>query len=139
ALAVAGAYVLLSFAGSQAARRTVAAAEPEAARILAGPAILDPLRRELVVESGGTYRLGRFDLAARTWALDGPAIEKRMGGPGARAAAATPEGSTFLRWARFPYFHAEGDTLRISDARYEGPRGGWASVRIPLPRATSAR
>jgi inner membrane protein len=139
ALAVAGAYVLLNFAGTQVARRTVAAAEPAAGRVLAGPVMLNPLRRELVVESGDTYRLGRFDLPSGEWALDGPMIDRRADGPAARVAAATPEGSAFLRWARFPYFRAEGDSLLISDARYDGPRGGWASVRIPFPGATSAR
>ncbi|HEX8273626.1 MAG TPA: metal-dependent hydrolase [Longimicrobiaceae bacterium] len=130
ALAAAAAYVALNFAGTQAARSTVEAAEPGARRVLAGPTILNPLRRELLVEGGGAYRLGSYALPGGGWALDGPVIPTQADGPAARLARATPEGAAFLRWARFPYFRAEGDTLRILDARYFGPRGSWASVAI---------
>ncbi|HEX2191058.1 MAG TPA: metal-dependent hydrolase [Longimicrobiaceae bacterium] len=136
ALAVAGVYVALNFAGTRAALRTVEAAVPGAGRVLAGPVMLDPTRRELLVERGGVYRLGSFGLLPGSgWALDGPEIASGAGGPAARLARATPEGSAFLRWARFPYFRAEGDTLRIADARYFGPRGSWASVAVPFPAA----
>ncbi|MEW5931462.1 MAG: metal-dependent hydrolase [Gemmatimonadota bacterium] len=131
ALGAAAAYVALNFAGTQAARRAVESAEPGARRVLAGPAILNPLRRELVVEGGDAYRLGSYSLLpGRGWALDGPTISTQAAGPAARLARATPEGAAFLRWARFPYFRAEGDTLRILDARYFGPRGSWASVAV---------
>ncbi len=133
ALAAAAAYVVLGFAGTQVARRTVEAAVPGAARVLAGPVMLDPLRRELLVEEGAGYRPGSFGLLpGRGWTLDAAAIATAADGPAARLARATPEGSAFLRWARFPYFRAEGDTLRILDARYFGPRGAWASVAIPF-------
>lgn len=136
ALAVAGAYVALNFLGSQLARRTVEAAVPGAERVLAGPVMLDPTRRELLVEQGGTYRLGSYGLLpGGGWALDGPEIPARADGPAARLARATPEGSMFLRWARFPYFREEGEVLRISDARYHGPRGSWASVEVPFDAA----
>lgn len=136
ALAVAAAYVALSLLGSRVARRTVEAAVPGAERVLAGPAILDPSRRELLVERGGVYRLGSYGLLPGSgWALDGPEIPARADGPTARLARATPEGSAFLGWARFPYFRAEGDTLYVFDARYHGPRGSWASVAVPFDRA----
>jgi len=133
ALAAAAAYVVLGFAGTQVARRTVEAAVPGAARVLAGPVMLDPLRRELLVEQGEGYRPGSFGLLpGRGWTLDPVPIATAADGPAARLARATPEGSAFLRWARFPYFRAGGDTLRVFDARYLGPRGAWASVAIPL-------
>ena len=95
--------------------------------------MLNPLRRELVVDDGDAYRLGSFGLLpGRGWTLDGPVIPTGADGPAARLARATPEGAAFLRWARFPYFRAEGDTLRILDARYFGPRAGWASVAVPF-------
>lgn len=130
ALAAAGAYIVLNFAGTLVARRTVEAAVPGATRVLAGPVMLDPLRRELLVEQGAGYRPGSFGLLpGRGWSLDA-AIATAAEGPAARLARATPQGSAFLRWARFPYFRAEGDTLRVYDARYLGPRGAWASVAI---------
>lgn len=130
ALALAGVYVALSFAGSQVARRTVEAALPEARRVMAGPVIANPLRRELVVDEGEVYRLGTFPLAGGAWSLDGPVLPTRADGPAARIASATPEGSAFLRWARFPYFVPEGEAVWILDARYYGPRGSWASVAV---------
>ncbi|HEU0076970.1 MAG TPA: hypothetical protein VFQ76_04930, partial [Longimicrobiaceae bacterium] len=91
-------------------------------------------------EEGAGYRLGSFGLLpGRGWRLDGAAIATAADGPAARLARATPQGSAFLRWARFPYFRAEGDTLRIFDARYFGPRGGWASVAIPFGERTGNR
>ena len=135
ALAAAAAYVALNFAGTRLAREAAGAAAPDARRLLGGPVVLNPLRRELLVDDGAAYRLGSYGLLPATApALDGPVIATGADGPAARLARATPEGSTFLRWARYPYFRAEGDSLRIYDARYFGPRGGWASVAIPFGR-----
>lgn len=133
AVVLAAAYVGLNVVGSRVAKSTVEAATPGAERVLAGPVMLDPFRRELVVVEGGDYRLGTFGLLpGRGWALDGPAIPSRADGPAARLARETQEGSAFLRWARFPFFVPEGGEVRISDARYYGPRGSWASVSVPL-------
>lgn len=140
ALAAAAAYVVLNFAGTRAAERAVRAANPDARDVLAGPVVLDPLRRELLVEDGAVYRMGSFGLLpGGGWHLDDPAIPTGADGPAARLARATPQGSTFLRWARFPYFSADGDTLRISDARYTSRRAGWASVAIPFGEALTRR
>ncbi len=133
ALAAAAAYVVLNFAGTQVAKRAVEAANPTARRVLAGPAILAPHRRDLLVDEGAVYRTGSFGLVpGGGWALDGPAIPTHADGPAARLARATPQGSAFLRWARYPVFRADGDTLRISDARYTSRRAAWASVAIPF-------
>ncbi len=140
ALAAAAGYVVLNFAGTRAAERAVEAAHPAARRVLAGPVVLDPFRRELLVEEGAVYRLGGFALLpGGGWHLDDPAIPTHADGPAARLARATPQGSTFLRWARFPYFRADGDTLRIADARYTSRRAGWASVAIPFGRTAGNR
>jgi inner membrane protein len=139
ALAAAAAYVVLNFAGTQAAKRAVEAANPTARRVLAGPAILAPHRRDLLVDEGAVYRTGTFGLFPGSgWALDGPVIPTNADGPAARLARATPQGRSFLRWARYPVFRADGDTLRISDARYTSRRAAWASVAIPFGEPASA-
>lgn len=150
ALALVAAYMLLMSASNVVARAIVGrdlrggAAAP-AAHLMVAPAFANPFRRDLVLDAGAAYRLGRIDWLSRrmlTWEPStvptGEALAE------ARAAAATPGGRTFLRWARFPYYGVRGAEgcpsahVCIFDARYYPQT--WAQVAIALHgRLSSSR
>lgn len=140
ALAASAAYVLIMATSSRLGRSAVEAQAdgPAARRTLVSPVFLTPVRRRVVRDLGREYEVGelywgpgpRYEAVAR----DPVGLDE----PGARQAAATPDGAAFLGWARFPYFYIQprGDSLAvlISDMRYgRGPGGSWASVRIEVP------
>ncbi len=145
ALAVAAGYVLASGASTVLARRLVGAAfsldgRPPAL-LLAGPVPADPVARDVVVQlSAHTYALGSLAWTSRP-RLSGLHEIARGDDDLARAAAATPQGRTFLSWSRFPFYRrgpsaeCPAEHLCIFDARYY-PQA-WASVAIPLGGAVS--
>ena len=144
ALAAVTSYVLvMTWLGRVARREVVEVLEPSAipqsVRHMAAPVPANPLRRDVMIEDGAVYRGGSVTFwPSPRFTFDGPVIPRRADEPAARAAAATPLGREFLRWARFPFFVIEpsGDAtvVRIADARYAGPSGAsWAAVEIRLP------
>jgi inner membrane protein len=139
-------YVLLMW-GSQLAARWVAAQELIAAqpqrplvRMMAGPLPANPLRRQVVADTGDGYALGTVDwLAApafrpgsRPWVAKGDTL------PGVAEAAATRDGRIFLDWARFPLFQVEEKpgtrVVQMIDARYTlNPGTGFGRLTVELP------
>ena len=99
-------------------------------RLMATAVPANPLRREVLVESGDNYEFGSFDLAANP-AFRGSArvIPKNDQDPAALAAAATPAAQVFLSWSRFPYYliDEKRGVVRIMDARYNAD---WASLTV---------
>jgi len=110
-------------------------------RIMASPVMLNPLRRDIVIEYDGEYRFGavrfapgpKFEMFARIVAMGDPALLAR--------AREQREGRQFLSWARFPYAVLEqtetGAWLWLADARYvpdlDAPRmRSFGFVRLPL-------
>lgn len=144
ALAVVSIYIAvmasMSSAGRAEVRRALAQSGLDAeSRVLISPVPVDAFRREVLVDLGDRYLLGTL-----VWSpgprvtLDGPSMATNRDLPEARAAAATPTGSTFLRWARFPYYRIDrreaGVAVLIGDARYDRMGGrSWAAVTVELP------
>lgn len=140
ALGASAAYVLMMAASSRLGRAAVEAQAdgPAARRTLVSPVFLTPLHRRVVRDLGRAYEVGELSWGPRpryeAIARDPVGLDE----PGARQAAATPDGAAFLGWARFPYFDIQrrSDSLAvlIGDMRYgRGPGGSWASVRIDVP------
>jgi hypothetical protein len=101
-------------------------------QLMVMPVALNPFERDVLVETDGTYRFGRFSwLGARRLVLPGHVVDRNGNGSLARAAAASPEGRVFLSWSRFPYYLVDESKglVRIMDARYNAD---WASVSIAL-------
>ena len=118
-------------------RVSAMATGPFATRTMVGPVPLNPFRRDVVRDVDGRYEVGSFTFGAGGYAMRA-AIDQGRDLPGVAAASATPDGTKFLSWSRFPYFSTEpvGDSIRVrmSDARYADEMGrGWASLTVTVP------
>jgi inner membrane protein len=127
----------IGFAGRGVVRREARARSLEPARIMVAPVALHPLRREFVVSDGSVHVDGFLELGTGGFTfVSGGQYRLNADAPGAREAAATPQGRRFLDWARFPFFVAgpaddcPGGHVCINDARYYP--GSWARVAIPV-------
>ncbi len=103
------------------------------------PVPVNPIRRDVVVESGDEYLFGRFFWLPRRFELTGHSLPHNAGHPASRAAASTAEGRGFLAWSRFPYFvideGAQETRVHIADLRYAAdPRDSWAARTVVIPR-----
>ncbi|MBI1723200.1 MAG: metal-dependent hydrolase [Gemmatimonadetes bacterium] len=140
------AYILLMATSNILARRLVWReidhAGADARNMMAAPAPASPFYRTVVVELPSEYRIGDFDWRRSPrfrWTVD--YIPKRDREPEAQAAAATPTGRTYLRWARFPFYgaglatHCPDGFICMRDARYF-PQA-WAEVAVPVSRPLS--
>jgi len=145
ALPIAGGYIGL-MAVSNVAGRGILRAEAAAAGVapvrgmMLSPAAVNPFRRSVVLVTRGGYRRGTFRwMAAPHLTLEKALVPRGLGSPPAAAAAASPEGTAFLRWSRFPAAVIRpGDppVVRLYDLRYAGPEGGWASVDVAVGPAS---
>jgi inner membrane protein len=100
-------------------------------RVMVAPVALNMIARDVLVETNHRYRFGKFSWAANPrLEFASREIPENETEPMSLAAAATPEGRTFLSWSRFPYFLVDESrgVVRIMDARYNAD---WASVTIP--------
>lgn len=137
--------------------RTLEAGGTTIFRVMVAPVPLNPFQRQAVVEVRGGYTTAQVDWftgvgadGRRHW---GRGAATRVSGalyrlyvtvPESRAAAATPEGRTFLSWARFPLFERAGiDSadcppahVCLRDMRYYGQ--GWAEVAVPVSATLSS-
>ena len=141
ALAAVCAYIALSWglqlAARQAASQALTTSGRPIQRMMAGPVLANPLRREIVSDAGEGYDLGRVDwLASPKFRVrERPFVPRNDTLPGVAEAAATREGAIFLDWARFPFFEVEGRTVQMIDARYTlEPGEGFARLKVELPR-----
>jgi inner membrane protein len=137
-LLFAGYAVVMAIASRAGVRAVERQAVEPASRVLASPVLANPFRRTVVRELPGRYELGRLS-ASPEWSYQrSEVISDGAGGAFAQAAAATPAGAAFLRWARFPRFEAVPDRggrvrVRISDVRYGGAGGqSWASMSVQV-------
>ena len=123
-LLVFGAYVGLNFAITKTAESVVreALVDSPPQSLMASPVVLNPLRRDIVLEYPDRYRFGAY-VPGRTpsFQLDDRVIEK--GDPrDFERARERVEGRRFLYWARFPYVQSNTvngvTTILLADARY---------------------
>lgn len=135
-------YIALMVAGSQAASRiaieeVVAQGYGPVRRLMAGPVPVNPLRRQLIYDTGNAYGFGTL-----TWSpgpevtLDPMKLPIQADHPAVRAAMRQETFRDFLYWSRFPFFQIEEDPegfrIHVNDARFSRDAGGrWArSVTI---------
>lgn len=136
-------YVALMYASNLWAREVVAQGLARAgrpgARFMVTPVLVNPLRREVLVDLGDRYEKGFVTFApAPSFRPAGFGIETAADDPAARRAATTDRARQYLAWSRFPFFVVEhtpgGDLVRLNDARYSDVTGryGWAGLAIAV-------
>lgn len=144
-LAAVAVYILALAVVQTASRRTATEALTAAGRpperMMAGPLLATPFRRQIVAESGDGYALGTVDWLSSPRFQPGaiPYMPKQESLPGVSEAAATWEAGIFLDWARFPFFLVEeqpgGRVVRMIDARYTlEPGEGFGRLTVVVPR-----
>jgi inner membrane protein len=138
-VAIAAIYVIAMVASNVIARREVAdglarAGRPADTRFMVTPVVVNPFRREVVIDIGDRYEKGNlwFDPLPH-FRPAGFGIEKGLDDPEMQAALATPLARAFLRWSRFPFVDARGidHGIWINDYRYSNlGTYGWSAVRL---------
>jgi inner membrane protein len=138
-VSLAAIYVLAMIGSNLMARREVAAGLERAgqpgARFMVTPVVVNPFRREVVVDVGDRYEKGNlwFDPLPH-FRPAGFGIEKLLDEPDFQPALQTPLARAFLRWSRFPFVDARGidGGIWINDYRYANVGAyGWSAVRLP--------
>jgi inner membrane protein len=135
---LAAAYVAAMWLSNGLARREVAgelarAGRPADTRFMVTPVVINPFRREVVVDIGDRYEKGNlwFDPLPH-FRPAGFGMDKGMTGADVQTLLQLPRARAFLRWSRFPFVQAGPDgAVWINDYRYAnaGPYG-WSAVQL---------
>ncbi len=146
ACALAGGYMLVMLASNIWARAVVhdglaRAGRSLETRFMVTPTLGNPLRREVIIDTGPRYEKGFvwFEPLPH-FRPAGYGVNRNADDPRARAAAETVTGRGYLRWSRFPFFvvqtRAGGTRVQLNDYRYAGPGGRdtWLAATVDLPQ-----
>ena len=141
ALAVAAGYIVVMMGATQAARAVVAdgivrAGRPARTRFMVSPVVVNPFKREVVVDVGDRYEKGVvwFDPLPH-FRPAGFGMGHGLTDPAVQQALDTPLARDFLVWSRFPFATVDTSTsparVWLNDYRYAntGP-GGWSAAEI---------
>jgi inner membrane protein len=138
-VAVAAIYVVAMLASNVMARREVAsglarARRPAETRFMVTPVVVNPFRREVVIELGDGYEKGHLWFEPLPhFRPAGFGIAKGLNLPEAQQALQLPLARAYLRWSRFPFVQVNPSDrgVWINDYRYAnaGPYG-WSSVKL---------
>ncbi len=141
----AGMFTLGRLARSQ-VRFEVTAAGVPAVRVLASPVPISPIVREVVVDEGDGYMVGRIRVGGHFeegahWPKRNPDDEDAD--PALAMAAATPAAVTFLGWARYPTYLVDrrgGNTVvHFIDLRYaRSPDDVFGTLAVPVTQGQLA-
>jgi len=136
---VAAIYVLVMLASTFVARREVAAGlarggRPADTRFMVTPVVVNPFRREVVIDMDDRYEKGNLWFDPRPhFRPAGFGMEKGWNDPSVQPALQLPLARAFLRWSRFPFVQVNPAerSIWINDYRYAnaGPYG-WSAVRL---------
>ena len=136
---IAAIYVAAMLASNVLARRDVAeglarAGRPADTRFMVTPVVVNPFRREVVIDVGDRYEKGNlwFDPLPH-FRPAGFGIAKGFDLPEVQEALQLPLARTYLRWSRFPFVQVNVPErgVWINDYRYAsaGPYG-WSAVKL---------
>jgi inner membrane protein len=137
-LAVAAIYVLAMLGSNILARREVSqglarAGRSAETRFMVTPVIVNPFRREVIIDVGDRYEKGNLWFEPLPhFRPGGYGIPKGLDRAGAQPLLQLPRARAFLRWSRFPFLQADpSGAVWINDYRYAnvGPFG-WSGVKL---------
>ena len=139
-VALAAIYVSAMLGSNIIARREVAsglarAGRPADTRFMVTPVVVNPFRREVVIDVGDRYEKGNlwFDPLPH-FRPAGFGLAKGLDDPAVHPALQLPRAQAFFRWSRFPFVQLDPSqrAVWLNDYRYAnaGPYG-WSAVRLP--------
>jgi len=136
-VALAAIYVSAMLLSNVIARREVAAGlaragQPET-RFMVTPVIVNPFRREVVIDVGDRYEKGNLWFDPRPhFRPAGFGIEKGLEQPGVQQALQSERARAFLRWSRFPFAQVDpAGAAWLNDYRYANAGTyGWSALKL---------
>jgi inner membrane protein len=101
--------------------------------VMAGPLPLTPFHRQVIVDAGTEYAIGRFSWFTRQTTFQAERVPKNEADPAVRVAVSRDRRTqAVLTWVRFPYFRvipvAGGTEVSLRDLRFGDRVGGVTSV-----------
>jgi inner membrane protein len=144
ALVIAATYMLVMLGSNAWARAVVRdgltrAGLPADTRFMVTPVVVNPFRREVLVDTGSRYEKGLLWFEPTPhFRPAGYGVEKALADPDAAAALARPRARDFLRWSRFPFVVIDRTKapprVFLNDYRYSdaGARAGWAGLSMTI-------
>jgi inner membrane protein len=110
----------------------VRAGRPADTRFMVTPVLVNPFKREVVVDMGTRYEKGLVWF--EPWPHFRPSgfgIDTRLGDPAVQEALQTPLARAYLAWSRFPFAAVEPSGIWLNDYRYANVGlGGWSAVML---------
>lgn len=108
------------------------AGRPASTRFMVTPVLVNPFKREVVVDVGGRYEKGLLWFEPMPhFRPSGFGIDTRLDDPVVQPALETPIAHAFLHWSRFPFAAVEPTGIWLNDYRYANVGlGGWSAVKI---------
>jgi inner membrane protein len=113
------------------------AGQPADTRFMVTPVVVNPFRREVLVDTGDRYEKGFvwFEPAPH-FRPAGYGVDKGLDAPAVRPALAEPRARAYLRWSRFPFAVIDRTKapprVILNDYRYSDQSGlvGWAGLQV---------
>ena len=102
--------------------------------LMVGPLLVTPLRREVIIDTGTSYRTGTFSWLPTAVVLDAAVVPKNDDDPRVARAREAPHIRAFLVWSRFPFWTfepaADGTRVSVADMRFAGREGSFVQSVI---------
>jgi inner membrane protein len=144
-LLVAACYVSVMIASNLWARAEVRsglvrAGRSDQTRFMVSPVLGNPIRREVIVDTGDRYEKGELWFEPLPhFRPAGYGVDVNAADPAAIEATRDPRVEAYLTWSRFPFFvvsrTSTATRVYLNDYRYSGPsaREGWAGIEADAP------
>lgn len=110
----------------------VRAGRPASTRFMVTPVLVNPFKREVVIDAGGRYEKGLvwFEPLPH-FRPSGFGIDTHLDDPAVQPALQTPLARAYLAWSRLPFAAVEPSGIWLNDYRYANVGlGGWSAVRV---------
>lgn len=136
-VALAAIYVAAMLLSNVIARREVAAGLARAGRaetrFMVTPVVVNPFRREVVIDMGDRYEKGNLWFNPLPhFRPAGFGLPKGLDQPQAQTVLESPRARAFLRWSRFPFAQVDpAGAVWLNDYRYANAGNyGWSSLKL---------
>lgn len=110
----------------------VRAGRPASTRFMVTPVLVNPFKREVVIDAGGRYEKGLLWFEPLPhFRPSGFGIDTHLDDPAVQPALHTPLARAYLVWSRLPFAAVEPSGIWLNDYRYANVGlGGWSAVRV---------